>query len=412
MKKTRFIHAADLHLDSPFQGLSNLPIKLLQEARESTFEALQKLVAYAIKYQVDFVIFAGDLFDGEDRSLKAQSKFKKAMEELQEYGIHCYIIHGNHDHLKGNWVSISWPDNVFFFKAEVDVYKFRKADLTVHLYGYSYPQKTVKDNIAVNYQRIGEADFHIGILHGTADGQEGHDHYAPFSVQQLVEKEFDYWALGHIHKRQVLHENPFVVYSGNFQGRHKKELGDKGIYFVELDHYHSSTLTFLPTSELHWEELTVSIEGIETIDELKNRCELSITEAKKCDRKLFVILRFVGSGPLHNYLTEGVAEFIEVLNWGQEEKEQFAYIVDKKLETIGEWDRQQIKKEQHLLSDIITACDRLLADQEPLVDALAEVFSNQKLKRYLTPFTEEEQKQLLLEAESYILTEFLKERDE
>lgn len=411
MEKVRFIHAADLHLDSPFQGLRDLPGKMFKVVLESTFDALEELVKHAINYQVDFVILAGDLFDGENRSLKAQTKLKKAMEKLQKYGICCYIIHGNHDHLKGNWVSLSWPDNVFFFKDEVHFYRFTKGQLSVHLYGYSYRQKIVKTNIAAQYQRIGDANFHVGILHGTAEGQEGHDHYAPFSVQQLVEKDFDYWALGHIHKRQILHEAPFVVYSGNLQGRHKKEVGEKGCYLVELSNLQSA-ITFLPTSRLTWEELIISIEGIETVDELKHRCEEALEEEKKCDLHLLAVLKFVGSGPLHHFLIEGIDEFIEVLNLGQEEKENFIYVVDKKLETIGNWDREQLKKEQHLLSDIVSVVERLNCEEAPLVNALSEVFGNQKFKKYLFPFTEEEQKQLLVEAEGYILTALIKEGDE
>ncbi|MCT8139487.1 DNA repair exonuclease [Anaerobacillus sp. CMMVII] len=412
MKNIRFIHAADLHLDSPFQGLRDLPEKLFHYVRESTFEALQMLVNHAINYQVDFVVLAGDLFDGENRSLMAQAKLKKAMEQLHQFGIACYIIHGNHDPLNGTWIPLSWPENVFFFKDEVEVFEFTKNDVSVHLYGYSYPQKIVKENIASQFQRVGTADFHIGILHGTAEGQEGHDNYAPFSIQELVEKDFDYWALGHIHKRQILHESPFVAYSGNIQGRHSKEKGEKGVFLVELDDFKSSKLTFLPTSTLIWEELTIPIKGIETIDELKTCCETTLHDAKQCGKNVFAILRFIGSGPLHTNLMEEIDDLVEILNWNQEEKEHFTFIVERKLETIGEWDRDQLKKEQHLLSDIVSTVDRLSIGEDPLHEVLAEVYRNQRLKRFLTPISQEQQRQLLQEAESYILTELLKERDE
>ncbi len=413
MKQIRFIHAADLHLDSPFQGLRDLPETIFQQIRESTFVALQKLVDYAIDQQVNFVILAGDIFDGENRSLKAQVKLKRAMEQLQQYGICCYIVHGNHDHLKGNWLSISWPENVFFFKDEVNFFEFQNDNVTVHLYGYSYPQKTVKDNIVAKYEKQGVADFHIGILHGTAEGQVGHDQYAPFSVRQLVEKDFDYWALGHIHKRQVLHKAPFVVYPGNFQGRHKKELGEKGVYLVELNDVHSlSSLTFLPTSEIYWDELTIKIDELETIDELTTCCEAALSQAKKPNHSLLVVLKFTGRGVLHQYLIEQVDEFIEIFNMDQEKKANFCYIIDKKLETIGEWDRNTLKNEQHLLSDIVSIVDKLNSEEELLLGALTEVYQHHKFKHFLPPMTKEEQKQLLLEAESYLLSALLKERDE
>ncbi|RXI99876.1 DNA repair exonuclease [Anaerobacillus alkaliphilus] len=413
MKKIRFIHAADLHLDSPFQGLRDLPKSIVQKLRESTFDALQALINHAIAYQVDFVIVAGDLFDGENRSLKAQTKLKKALEQLHRHNISCFIIHGNHDHLGGNWISLTWPSNVYFFKDEISYTEYKKRDVVAHLYGYSYPEKTVKENIVKWFNKTNSsADFHIGILHGTASGQEGHDHYAPFSVQQLVQKEFDYWALGHIHKRQVLHETPFVVYSGNLQGRHKQELDEKGVYLVELTSEKSTSLTFLPTSPVIWKELTVSIDGIEEVTELQQRCESLLLEAKGSGSSLVVILHFVGSGPLHSFLIERGEEFIEILNLGQENKQYFTYVIDKKQDTTGEWDKEQLKKDQNLLSDIISAVERLKIEEEPLDNVLDEVFGNQRLKRFVTTFSDAEQKQLLLEAESYLINELLKDRDD
>ncbi|OIJ21378.1 hypothetical protein BKP45_00950 [Anaerobacillus alkalidiazotrophicus] len=412
MKNIRFIHAADLHLDSPFQGLKNLPEVLVDRVKESTFEALQRIVLHAIEYQVDFVIFAGDLFDGENRSYKAQSRLKKAFEELDYYGIACYIIHGNHDHLKGNWISLTWPKNVFFFKGQVECFDYKKEEITVHIYGFSYPEKSVTENMTSYYQKVGNANFHIGILHGTAEGQEGHDSYAPFSVKQLLEKNFDYWALGHIHKKQILHQKPYIVYSGNTQGRHKKELGEKGVYLVELSDTNTTTLTFLPTSQIYWEEFVVSIDGIEEVDILKNRCEVILEEANRFQKGLFAILRFTGVGPLHDYLIEEVDDLIEILNIGQEEKSSFTYVIDKKVETIGQWDREQLKREQHLVKDIVTVVDRLFDREEPMREILDELYSNPKVKRYVETLTVEEQKQLLQEAENYLLAILLKEKDE
>lgn len=412
MGKIRFIHAADLHLDSPFQGLKAIPKSLFNRVKESTFDALERLVNHAINENVDFIILAGDLFDGENRSFKAQSKLKKAMEKLYAHKISCYIIHGNHDHLKGNWIPLSWPENVFFFKDEIDFVEFKKAEVAVHLYGFSYPEKSVKENIASKYKKNGTADFHIGILHGTAEGQEGHDPYAPFSIKQLLEKDFDYWALGHIHKRQILHKEPYITYPGNTQGRHKKELGEKGVFLVELDTMLGSSITFLPTSTIYWEELVVSIDGMNKIDELKMRCEEILYEARKSHFGLFVILRFVGTGSFHNYLHEYGDEFIEVLNSDQEKKTSFTYVIDKKLDTIGDWNRENLKKEQHLIRDIITVADRITEVKVPLNEIVDEISNNQKIRQYVSSFSEEEQTQILKEAENYILSELLKEKEE
>lgn len=412
MKKIRFIHGADLHLDSPFQGLRDLPAKLFQRVKDSTFDALGQLITHAINHKVDFVILAGDLFDGENRSLKAQVRLREGMEQLHKHGICCYIIHGNHDHLQGNWAPISWPRNVYFFKDEVHFYEFRKGEIKVNLYGYSYPKKSVMENIAQTYEKQGNADFHIGILHGTALGQEGHDRYAPFSIEQLLQKEFNYWALGHIHKRQILHTSPPIVYSGNIQGRHIKETGKKGIYLVELDFDNNCELTFLKTNQIRWEEVTVWIDDILDVDELKYRSETAILEARGDNDSLLVQLRFKGSGPLHSFLLEEINDFIELLNSSQGEKVEFTYIIDSKLETIGQWDRESLKKEEYLVSDIICVVDRFMELDEPLQNVLREIYGNVKLKRFLHSFSSEEQKEILIEAERYLLTTLIKERDE
>lgn len=412
MKKVKFIHAADLHLDSPFQGLKRLETTIFQRVKESTFAAFHKVIEYAIEYKVDFILLAGDLFDGENRSLKAQWVLKKGLEELQRHHINCYIIHGNHDHLNGQYTSIEWPNNTYVFKSEIDFFRFQKNELSIHIYGYSYPSRNVQENIASSFNKVGHADFHLGLLHGTADGQVGHDCYAPFSIKQLLDKQFDYWALGHIHKRQILSENPYIVYSGNIQGRHKKEQGEKGIYLVELDTASDSKLRFLPTSQIYWEESIVTINEMKTVDELKNSCEEKLNALRKPIIGTLVSFCFQGTGPLHSFLVEEVEQLIEALNVEEEQKQAFTLIIDWKVETTGEWDRQQLKQGEHISKDIVYVVDDLLHKEEPLRPLLEEINSQQMMKKYLVPFTIEEQQELLKEAENYVLAALLKERKE
>ena len=111
----RFIHAADLHLGSPFKGFAGLSPEVLAAVRESTFDAFRTLVRHAVETRPDFLLIAGDVYDGEDRSLKAQEVFRKGMQELSSAGIPVFVSHGNHDHLAGTWVRFSLPDNVRIF---------------------------------------------------------------------------------------------------------------------------------------------------------------------------------------------------------------------------------------------------------------------------------------------------------
>lgn len=409
MEKITFIHAADLHLDSPFKGLAKLPDEIFHKVKESTFAALDRIVNYAIEERVDFVTLCGDLFDGENRSMRAQSKLKKALEKLNEHEIACYIIHGNHDHLNGNWVSFTWPENVFFFESNVTHFTYQKNETTVNLYGFSYPTKHVYENRTSDYKRLGEADYHIGLLHGQVEGSSDHDPYAPFTISELVGKNFHYWALGHIHKRQVLHKDPYVIYPGNTQGRHKNETGEKGCYLIELNG-HATALTFLPTSIVYWEEVDVSINEIETTEQLMTEVENVIESLRKENGSgTLVHLKFKGQGALHQFLAEQLDTLVDTLCEGEENKDNFVWITSYENETMGKWNRQQLKNESHIVADIIDITDKLQREDFPLNGILGEAFDHPKIKRYVASFTDKEQKQLLHEAETMILSELLKE---
>ncbi|GAE46065.1 metallophosphoesterase family protein [Mesobacillus boroniphilus] len=235
MKQVKFLHTADLHLDSPMVGLRHLPKVIFHRLQESTFTALKNITDAAIKHEVDFVVIAGDLYDAEDRSIRAQAVLRNEMVRLADKGIKVYGIHGNHDHLGAKSVMIDFPDNVHFFSDQVAKADFTKHDGTlVHLYGFSYPERHVMERWIEKYEKIDGADFHVGLLHGHFEGVSDHGKYASFRLSELIEKDYDYWALGHIHKREFLSQQPYVVYPGNPQGRNRKELGEKGAYIVKL----------------------------------------------------------------------------------------------------------------------------------------------------------------------------------
>lgn len=221
-----FIHCADLHLDSPMVGLKNLPTTIHNKLKESTFTAFKKVIDAAISKKVDFIIIAGDIYDGEDRSIKAQIRFRNEMLRLEEEQIEVYLIHGNHDHLNGSWVQIELPPNVHVFPSMVTVKKYVKNNLSANLYGFSYETRHIKERRIDEYERSDEAHFHIGILHGNLEGSTEHSAYAPFQVRDLLAKKMDYWALGHIHKRELLESVPRLsiqeTYKEDIKGNRSK----------------------------------------------------------------------------------------------------------------------------------------------------------------------------------------------
>ena len=261
----RFIHAADLHVDSPFRGLTEVPSHMREALQGATFQAVSNLVDTAIAEKVDFVVIAGDLFDSADRSLRAQLALQREWQRLHANGMQLFVIHGNHDPLSGQQAALRWPDSVHFFGAagveQVPAYT-RSGEIAAYITGVSYRSSSVTANLAASYVARQDGSYGIALLHGNVDGQAGHDPYAPCKLDELVGAGFHYWALGHIHQRTVLHEYPHVVYSGNTQGRHAKETGAKGCYVVDVSASYETSLRFVPLDVIRWASLQTAIDSL------------------------------------------------------------------------------------------------------------------------------------------------------
>lgn len=289
----RFIHAADLHLGSPFKGFADLPGKMAETVRESTFTAFRNLIGHASRTRPDFLLIAGDVYDGEDRSLRAQEQFRQGMEMLRGAGIPVFVSHGNHDHLAGSWVRFSLPDNVRVFGPEVEKAELTIRGTTVTIHGFSYPERHVTEPVIGRYPPAGGDAVEIGMLHGSIRGDEAHDVYAPFTKDELLEKGYDYWALGHIHKRQLLHEQPPIVYPGSLQGLHRKESGAKGFYDVAIGRGKAS-LEFIPAGALVFGQAEVECAGIRHADEWLERCMDRIRAFREANGPGLLDLRLSG----------------------------------------------------------------------------------------------------------------------
>lgn len=277
MESIRFIHTADLHLGSPFVGMKGLQKEQWNKLKDSTMDAFDRLIQHALDQQPDFVLIVGDIYDGEDRSLRAQARFQQGMKRLKEQRIPVIISYGNHDHLSGNWTRFELPDNVHAFDDSVSQYTLETAGGPVVFTGFSYGKRHISEAMIEQYPEArGTGGFHIGMLHGSLDGDASHAVYAPFRKEQLLSKHYDYWALGHIHKRRELHRDPSIVYPGNIQGRHLKESGPKGFYDVTLTKTDTS-LEFIPTSVVQFDRLAISAKGLLHMNELIDVCQKELS---------------------------------------------------------------------------------------------------------------------------------------
>jgi exonuclease SbcD len=404
MKKVTFIHGADLHLDSPMVGLKHLPENIFKRIRESTFVAFKKLINSALEKKVDFVVLAGDLFDGQDRSLRAQSRLRAEMQRLEENDIPVYIVHGNHDHLSGTWVNLDMPNNVHVFSDDVEVKTLiTKTGITVNLYGFSYSRRHIYDRKIDNYFKQEGADFHIGILHGNEAGSKEHSNYAPFYLKDLLDKQFDYWALGHIHKRTILSEQPPILYPGNTQGRNKKETGSKGFYHVSLNEF-GTDLTFIESSDVLWDETVIDAEGAQNFQAVYQLCQTAISQYRQKTKGTLLTL-FLKNVHLQDDNERNVleGELLELLQEEEREEDSFVWIVELSINENLFIDKDRLRNESEFYRELFETAEFGHPEH-----SLSMLYDHPIGRKYLTSLTDEEKK-LLLEKAEKMLIRFLNE---
>jgi DNA repair exonuclease SbcCD nuclease subunit len=234
MTSFSFIHAADIHLDSPLLGLSayeGAPVELLRNAPRAAFS---NLIDEAIRERVEFMVIAGDLYDGAWRDFNTGLFFAGEMGRLNREEIPVFIGHGNHDAESELTKSLTLPENVTVFsnrRAETKALEH----LGVVLHGQSFRDAKTEENLAVDYPPAVPDRFNIGVLHTAVEGHAEHAPYAPCSLSDLTDKGYDYWALGHVHEHRILNEVPLIAFPGNLQGRHIRETGPRGALLVTVE---------------------------------------------------------------------------------------------------------------------------------------------------------------------------------
>lgn len=375
MKPCSFIHVADLHLDSPFRGLTDTSSIIGKLVRESTFQAFQQLIELAIRLEVDFVVMSGDLFDVADRSLLAQRRLQQGLDKLSNHGIPVCIAHGNHDPENGRNQQWKWPNGVYFFAStHVETILIEKPNRGViaQVHGISYATSSVKENLALQFSRGNQAVFQVGVLHTNVDGDPDHESYAPCSKQDLIQKGIDYWALGHVHTRKIMHENPYIVYPGNIQGRSIRELGAKGCYYVQVDEQMKCNLTFCELDQVRWLTESISIEKINNEHELNVAFTQLIREVRNQANGKHIMLRIIltGRGPIHDVLQKSqiFGDFIaelreeELMRW-EDQSDGVVWIVSVEDQTAQEFDKSQWMLEPSFIGDVLRYAQHLREDE-------------------------------------------------
>lgn len=309
----RFIHAADIHLDSTMRGLECYEGAPIEDIRSATRRAFDNLIELAIDEEVDFVLLAGDLYDGDWKDYNTGLYFVDCMSRLREAGVRVYMVAGNHDAASQITKHIRLPDNVTMF-ATREPQQVELDDLGVVIHGQGFATRAVTDDLTLAYPQGDPHLFNIGLLHTCLDGKPGHEPYAPCTVDGLRSKGYQYWALGHVHKREEVSREPWIVFPGNIQGRHIRETGPKGCTLVTVDNGDVIDVAHHDLDVLRWALCEVDLTGSETVDDVYEQVREALQQAQDSAEGRPVAARLVlqGACDAHSRL------HAELEHWTQE----------------------------------------------------------------------------------------------
>ncbi len=294
-----FLHAADLHLDSPLRGLDRKQGAPAQRIREASRLALTRMVDAAIERKVAFVLLAGDIYDTSP-AFETYLFFHRQMDRLSQADIPVAIVLGNHDHGGASPRAARLPEGVHVFAADKPGSLEIVPDVWVH--GQSYPSRDIGDDLTEHYPKAEPGKINIGLLHTALDGHSGeHARYAPSNTQRLAAHGYDYWALGHVHTTLVLNENGcHIVYPGNLQGRHARETGPKGAVFVQYGRAGIEDMQVQAFDDVRWFRLEIETGMIGEETDLKPVMTQVLETTSTCrneGRLAAVRLRLQGLAP-------------------------------------------------------------------------------------------------------------------
>lgn len=308
----RFIHASDIHLDSPLRGLDSYPGAPVERLRIATRQAFERLIDLCLEERVDFLVVAGDLFDTDVKDFNAALTAAAQLRRLKSAGIPVYLILGNHDSREEVTRHVPWPDNVTLFD-HLRPNTVRHPTLPVALHGMSYPKREVLENLVPKYPAPVAGYVNIGLLHTNAGGNTRHAAYAPCAVEELAQKGYHYWALGHVHEHTVLNVQPHIVYPGNTQGRHVRETGRKGCVLVTIDldgdEHVVSNFEFRETGVVRWFRETIDLRSSDDEEALLHATQRRLREVvtAAAGKLAAVRLEYTGRCAVHAALSDDTA---------------------------------------------------------------------------------------------------------
>lgn len=285
----KLIHSADIHLDSPMRGLARYDGAPVERVRLATRVALANLVDLTLEEGADVLLIAGDLFDGDWRDYGTGACFAREMGRLRDAGVRVVTVAGNHDAASRITKVLRMPDNVRSLSTtapETVLYE----DLGLAVHGQGFATRAVSDDLSASYPQPVPGYLNVGLLHTSANGRPGHEPYAPCVPEQLAQHGYDYWALGHVHRREVVVADPPVLFAGCLQGRFIREAGAKGATVLQAEADGTVSLEARALDDVRWALCEVDAAGVDHEDDVWARVAADVeTLSADCDDRLLAV---------------------------------------------------------------------------------------------------------------------------
>jgi len=364
----KFVHAADLHIDSPLRGLVRYEGAPVERVRRATRDAFERVIGICLEESAAFLVLAGDVFDGDWKDVGTGLFFVSQLARLREVGCRVLLLRGNHDFELTK--SLSYPDHVFEFptareKADRSKFTVRFDAEGVSFHGVSYGAQKVPASLVPYYPAPVEGCLNVGVLHTNANAHREHAAYAPCTVAELAAFGYQYWALGHVHSHAILNREPWVVYPGNTQGRHARETGAKGCVLVEADGTRIDSVQFLPTDSLRYVVTEVNLEAEDDREELfaRVRARLDAIVAASEGRTAAVRLVVRGACRAHAAVSAERESILAQLRADAIDRGGDVWLEKVQLETVPAQSLEALRASQGLVAELLNWTERLRGEE-------------------------------------------------
>jgi DNA repair protein SbcD/Mre11 len=368
----KFVHAADIHLDSPLRGLDRYPGAPSDAMRAASRRALVNLVDLCVEEQAGLLVIAGDLYDGSWKDHGTGLFFASQMARLAQAQVKVVLLRGNHDATSQIAKNLRLPGNVKELavrKPETVVFD----DLGVAVHGQGFATRAVTDDLAARYPEPVPGLVNIGVLHTSMDGREGHEPYAPTTLATLATRGYDYWALGHVHKREVLSRAPWVVFPGNLQGRNAKETGAKGATLVTVREGRIAEVEARALDVVRWAAVGVDAAGCATDGDVLDRVRDALaTAVKEADgRAVAARVTVTGESAAHVALASEPERFVAEVRAVATDAGADVWVEKVKIKTRAPLDLVGLRRQPDAIGELARALDALRRDDAALVSLAA-----------------------------------------